>query len=79
MPLPTATDDHQRRNAQVLAAAGAAEVVEQNELNGERLAARLTALLADGARLAAMAAAARQLAKPRAAEDIVDRALALMK
>jgi UDP-N-acetylglucosamine--N-acetylmuramyl-(pentapeptide) pyrophosphoryl-undecaprenol N-acetylglucosamine transferase len=48
-------------------------------LTGDRLAARITALIADPERLTAMAAAARQLAKPRAAEDIVDRALALMK
>ncbi len=30
IPLPTAADDHQRRNAEVLAAAGAAEVLEQS-------------------------------------------------
>ena len=29
IPLPTATDDHQRKNAEALAAAGAAEVLLQ--------------------------------------------------
>src|SRR5215203_2262297 len=39
VPLPTATDDHQRRNAEVLARAGAAEVIDQRELSGTRMAA----------------------------------------
>src|SRR4051812_14441249 len=34
IPLPTATDDHQRRNAEALAAAGAAEVLLQTEMTG---------------------------------------------
>ena len=36
IPLPTATDDHQRKNAEALAAAGAAEVLLQRELTGAR-------------------------------------------
>jgi UDP-N-acetylglucosamine--N-acetylmuramyl-(pentapeptide) pyrophosphoryl-undecaprenol N-acetylglucosamine transferase len=78
VPLPTATDDHQRKNAEVLAGAGAAEVIEQNDLTGDRLAERIVALLADRARLSAMAAAARGLARPNAAAEIVDKALELM-
>jgi UDP-N-acetylglucosamine--N-acetylmuramyl-(pentapeptide) pyrophosphoryl-undecaprenol N-acetylglucosamine transferase len=38
VPLPTATDDHQRRNAQVLADAGAAVVIDERDLTGPRLA-----------------------------------------
>ena len=38
IPLPTATDDHQRQNARALERAGAAEVMEQRDLTGERLA-----------------------------------------
>ncbi len=45
VPLPTATDDHQRKNAEVLAAAGAAEVLEQRQLTGDVLGERITALL----------------------------------
>jgi UDP-N-acetylglucosamine--N-acetylmuramyl-(pentapeptide) pyrophosphoryl-undecaprenol N-acetylglucosamine transferase len=77
IPLPTAADDHQRRNADVLVQAGAAELQEQQTLSGAVLAARLTALLENPARLAAMAAAARQLARPDAARVIADRAFAL--
>ncbi len=56
VPLPTAANDHQRRNATVLAAAGAAEVVEQADLE-PRLAPRLMALAGDRGRRAAMSAA----------------------
>jgi UDP-N-acetylglucosamine--N-acetylmuramyl-(pentapeptide) pyrophosphoryl-undecaprenol N-acetylglucosamine transferase len=77
IPLPTATDDHQRRNAEALAAAGAADVLLQNDLTGPVLADRLLALAADRARRRRMAAAAKSLAKPDAARVIVDRALSL--
>jgi len=78
IPLPTAADDHQRRNAEVVAAAGAAEVIEQRELTGRALASRVGALAADRARLEAMGRAARALARPDAAAVIADRALALV-
>jgi UDP-N-acetylglucosamine--N-acetylmuramyl-(pentapeptide) pyrophosphoryl-undecaprenol N-acetylglucosamine transferase len=73
IPLPTAADDHQRKNAEVLGAAGAAELIEQRDLSGEVLAARIAALLDDPARLGAMSAAARSLARPHAAAAIVDK------
>jgi UDP-N-acetylglucosamine--N-acetylmuramyl-(pentapeptide) pyrophosphoryl-undecaprenol N-acetylglucosamine transferase len=78
VPLPTATDDHQRKNAEVLDKAGAAEVIEQKNLTGSVLASRILTLLDDGGRLADMSAAARRLARPNAAADIVDRAMELM-
>jgi UDP-N-acetylglucosamine--N-acetylmuramyl-(pentapeptide) pyrophosphoryl-undecaprenol N-acetylglucosamine transferase len=77
VPLPTATDDHQRRNAEVLARAGAAEVVDQRDLTGARFARAVLALAGDADRRARMAAAARSLARPDAARVIVDRALEL--
>jgi UDP-N-acetylglucosamine--N-acetylmuramyl-(pentapeptide) pyrophosphoryl-undecaprenol N-acetylglucosamine transferase len=77
VPLPTAADDHQRRNAAVLAAAGAAEIVDQRELSGAGLAARIVALVGAPQRLAAMSAAARRLARPDAARVIADKALEL--
>jgi UDP-N-acetylglucosamine--N-acetylmuramyl-(pentapeptide) pyrophosphoryl-undecaprenol N-acetylglucosamine transferase len=78
IPLPTATDDHQRKNAEALAAAGAAEVLPQVQATGAVLARSILALAADDARRARMAAAARSLARPDAAEMIADRALALV-
>lgn len=77
VPLPTATDDHQRKNAETLAAAGAAEVLLQSGLTGETLATRLLALAGDRARRDRMAKAARAMARPDAARVIVDRALEL--
>jgi UDP-N-acetylglucosamine--N-acetylmuramyl-(pentapeptide) pyrophosphoryl-undecaprenol N-acetylglucosamine transferase len=71
IPLPTATDDHQRHNALALRREGAAEVIEQQELTGERLAERVIALAGDRDKRRQMSAAARRLAKPRAAEEIV--------
>jgi UDP-N-acetylglucosamine--N-acetylmuramyl-(pentapeptide) pyrophosphoryl-undecaprenol N-acetylglucosamine transferase len=79
IPLPTATDDHQRKNAEVLVRAGAADCVDERELTGAGLAARLLTLVDDPARRVAMAGAARRFARPDAAAVIVDRALALME
>lgn len=78
IPLPTATDDHQRKNAEVLRGAGAAEVVDQRDLTGAALADRILALAGDPARRRAMGDAARRFARPDAAARIVDRALALV-
>jgi UDP-N-acetylglucosamine--N-acetylmuramyl-(pentapeptide) pyrophosphoryl-undecaprenol N-acetylglucosamine transferase len=77
VPLPTATDDHQRRNALALVARGAAEMIEQRDLSGERLAAVLLALAGDETRRQRLGAAARSLARPHAAAAIVDRIVAL--
>ena len=77
IPLPTATDDHQRRNAEALANAGAAELLLQRDLTGAALAARILALAGDRPRRARMSAAARSLARPDAARVIVDRLLEL--
>jgi UDP-N-acetylglucosamine--N-acetylmuramyl-(pentapeptide) pyrophosphoryl-undecaprenol N-acetylglucosamine transferase len=77
IPLPTAADDHQRKNAEVMVAAGAAEMIEQKDLSGEAIAGRIAALVADADRRARMATAARALARPDAARVIVDRALEL--
>ena len=78
IPLPTATDDHQRRNAEALAASGAAEVLLQSEATGSTLAKRILSLAGDEAARTRMATAARALARPDAAKVIVDRALELI-
>jgi UDP-N-acetylglucosamine--N-acetylmuramyl-(pentapeptide) pyrophosphoryl-undecaprenol N-acetylglucosamine transferase len=79
IPLPTAADDHQRKNADVLVAAGAAELLSQKEMTGDRLAERIATLAADRVRLGAMSGAARKLARPDAARVIVDRAMELLE
>jgi UDP-N-acetylglucosamine--N-acetylmuramyl-(pentapeptide) pyrophosphoryl-undecaprenol N-acetylglucosamine transferase len=79
VPLPTATDDHQRRNAEAFVRQGAAVMVEQKELTGERLARELFALADDPPRRRTLAGAARGLARPDAATVIVNRLLALAR
>jgi UDP-N-acetylglucosamine--N-acetylmuramyl-(pentapeptide) pyrophosphoryl-undecaprenol N-acetylglucosamine transferase len=79
IPLPTAADDHQRKNAEVLQRAGAAEVIEQRDLSGAVLAERIAGLMSDPQRRERMAKAAHALARPEAARVIVDRALELAR
>jgi UDP-N-acetylglucosamine--N-acetylmuramyl-(pentapeptide) pyrophosphoryl-undecaprenol N-acetylglucosamine transferase len=73
VPLPTATDDHQRKNAAVVAKTGAAIVIDERELRGDALTNALRELMTDPARRARMSAAAQTLARPDAAERIADR------
>ena len=70
IPLPTAAADHQTKNAETLAAAGAAVHVPQSRLSGASLGAAVSALLDDPRRLNALAAAAAARARPHAAEEI---------
>jgi UDP-N-acetylglucosamine--N-acetylmuramyl-(pentapeptide) pyrophosphoryl-undecaprenol N-acetylglucosamine transferase len=72
VPYPFAADDHQRTNAEVLVRRGAAEVILNAQLNGERLAASVLALARDRQRLASMGAAVRQLAVPDAALRVAE-------
>jgi UDP-N-acetylglucosamine--N-acetylmuramyl-(pentapeptide) pyrophosphoryl-undecaprenol N-acetylglucosamine transferase len=78
IPLPTATDDHQRKNAEALAAAGAAEMLLQAQATGAALAGRIRALAIDASRRARLSAAARKFARPDAANVIADRAMELI-
>jgi UDP-N-acetylglucosamine--N-acetylmuramyl-(pentapeptide) pyrophosphoryl-undecaprenol N-acetylglucosamine transferase len=77
IPYPDATADHQTKNAQWMADAGAAVVVPDAEISGPRLDAEVRALLAEPARLASMSEAARGLARPDAAERIAAELLAM--
>ena len=47
VPLPTATDDHQRKNAEVVAEAGGAIVIDEGNLSGDSLAGLLKELMTD--------------------------------
>jgi UDP-N-acetylglucosamine--N-acetylmuramyl-(pentapeptide) pyrophosphoryl-undecaprenol N-acetylglucosamine transferase len=76
IPYPYATADHQTANARYMERAGAAVVIPDNELTGARLAHEVGRLLADRGRLAAMARASAQLARPGAARDIAHELLA---
>jgi len=77
VPFPRAADDHQRRNAEALVAAGAAMLIPEAELTSASLMKTVGELLADKQRLGRMAAAARGLAHPNAAQDIAGMAARL--
>jgi len=70
VPFAGAADDHQRKNAEALVAAGAAQMMLQSEVTAETLLAALLGLLSDETRRTAMAARAKSLARPGALERI---------
>ncbi len=72
VPLPHAAGDHQTANAGVLADAGAAVVITEGELDGERLAAEISGLLADADELGNMERAAAAVGAPQAAERVAE-------
>ncbi|MDD5258707.1 MAG: undecaprenyldiphospho-muramoylpentapeptide beta-N-acetylglucosaminyltransferase [bacterium] len=71
IPYPFAAEDHQRINAAVLVNAGAARMIMDKDLNGEILASSIIEIIQNGTVLQYMSAAARKLAQPQAAENIV--------
>jgi UDP-N-acetylglucosamine--N-acetylmuramyl-(pentapeptide) pyrophosphoryl-undecaprenol N-acetylglucosamine transferase len=75
VPYPHATADHQTKNARWMAEAGAAVVVPDREISGDRLTREVAALLADPARMEAMSDAARRAARPDAADRIAEEIL----
>jgi UDP-N-acetylglucosamine--N-acetylmuramyl-(pentapeptide) pyrophosphoryl-undecaprenol N-acetylglucosamine transferase len=72
VPLAIALDDDQGQNAKLLADAGGAEVARESQLTVASLSGALEKLLTNPARLARMAAAARSVAIPDAAERLAD-------
>jgi UDP-N-acetylglucosamine--N-acetylmuramyl-(pentapeptide) pyrophosphoryl-undecaprenol N-acetylglucosamine transferase len=75
IPYPHATADHQTANARYMERAGAAVVIPDAELTASRLAQEVGGLLADPARLQAMARASAALARPDAAAAVAREAL----
>lgn len=72
IPLPTAADDHQRKNAEALQAAGAARMILQIDLSGTSLAKEIVDLINAPEKISAMERAAKKLAKRDAAEATVN-------
>ena len=77
VPLPTSAHDHQKKNAEAAARAGAAVLLEQKDLTGASLAAEIGRLLDDTGQLEKMEVAAAGLARPDAAARIVDLVMGL--
>ena len=72
VPFPFAADQHQLRNAEAMARAGAARLALDGEFTGERLFREVESLASEAGLLERMGQAARSLARPRAAERAAD-------
>jgi UDP-N-acetylglucosamine--N-acetylmuramyl-(pentapeptide) pyrophosphoryl-undecaprenol N-acetylglucosamine transferase len=70
IPYPHAARDHQTQNARGLVDRGAAEMIEDKQLDPAELATRVEALFRDESRLRRMARNARAFARTNAAEKI---------
>ena len=70
VPLPGSLDQDQAANAGVLARAGGAMTILQNDFSPRRLAAELSTFLAEPQRLTAMAQAAKSAGIPDAADRL---------
>jgi undecaprenyldiphospho-muramoylpentapeptide beta-N-acetylglucosaminyltransferase len=72
VPLPQAPRDHQTANAAALVRVGAALLIPDAELDGDRLVAEIDALLGDPSQLEEMGIAAHTLAQPDAADAVAE-------
>jgi UDP-N-acetylglucosamine--N-acetylmuramyl-(pentapeptide) pyrophosphoryl-undecaprenol N-acetylglucosamine transferase len=78
VPYPYAADDHQLANARALADAAAARVLAARPLPTPDVVRAITGAFANPAELQAMSARAARLARPDAAERIVQECTALV-
>ena len=78
IPYPYHKDNHQHINAQQLADAGGAVIVEDNSDTATRLSEKLLALMADDAMRNQIATAAKTIANPNAAEQIAKAIISLL-
>ncbi len=72
IPYPYAADDHQTKNAEVFAQAGAARMWQERDLTAAALGAEMGAILGDRGVLTTMARAARGLAVDDAAARVCE-------
>lgn len=72
VPFPHAAGDHQRHNAEALAAGGGAVMILERDLTPALLAGRVRELIEDPVRLAIMARSAAAAGRPNAAERLAD-------
>ncbi|MGI6119118.1 MAG: undecaprenyldiphospho-muramoylpentapeptide beta-N-acetylglucosaminyltransferase [Desulfosporosinus sp.] len=72
IPYPYAAENHQEHNALALVQAGAAQIILDAELDGQRLWKEVERLISQPSLLAKMGAAAKNLAQPQALDKIVN-------
>jgi len=71
IPFGRATDSHQLRNAQEMSRAGAGRLISESELTPDKLTSEIFSLLDQPQEIEKLSIAARDLARPNAARDIV--------
>ena len=79
IPFPHAVNDHQTKNAELLVNRGAAEMIPERDLSGERLSGVIRRLAGNPAAVGDMERRAAGLGNVRAAADIVDECLDLAR
>jgi UDP-N-acetylglucosamine--N-acetylmuramyl-(pentapeptide) pyrophosphoryl-undecaprenol N-acetylglucosamine transferase len=72
IPFGRATDSHQLRNAQEMSRAGAGRLISESELTADKLTSEIFSLLDQPQEIEKLSTAARDLARPSAARDIVN-------
>ena len=77
VPFPYAADDHQTVNARSMVRNGAAILLPERDLTGQKLAGELRALEADRERLRRMARQSGLLGRPEAAREIAEVCVSL--
>lgn len=75
IPFPFAVDDHQTENAKYLSVEGAAILIQEAQLNIEKLKELLLKLCHAPEQLMQMAVKARSLSKPQATDDVAELCL----
>jgi UDP-N-acetylglucosamine--N-acetylmuramyl-(pentapeptide) pyrophosphoryl-undecaprenol N-acetylglucosamine transferase len=77
VPFPFAADDHQTVNARSMVGNGAAVLIQEKDLTGEKLAGELGALEADRDRVGKMSRQSGLLGRPEAAREIAEVCVSL--
>jgi UDP-N-acetylglucosamine--N-acetylmuramyl-(pentapeptide) pyrophosphoryl-undecaprenol N-acetylglucosamine transferase len=79
IPSPHVTEDHQYKNARLIADAGAAVVFRESEIDSKILAEAVSDLLNNPNKRRRMEESVKGFAMPDSLDRIVDEALALLK
>jgi len=79
IPYPFAADNHQVLNAKELVDEGAAEMITEDILTGQKLAERIDALAGNPKRINEMKRKSKKFGRPEAAKEIIQDVYTLLK
>jgi len=78
IPLPTAADDHQRKNAEAFAKKSAAIMILQKDFTSQKFYETLMSLKQNPKKLAQMSEAIKEFHQPKASDRLADKILEFM-